>query len=188
MKVAIYARVSTKEQNLEMQLNPIKDYCSRNGLEVVAEYLEEGISGAKATRPQLDRMLQDMRDRKFDGIVVYKLDRLGRSLKHLLDLLSEFKNKGIRLVSVVDGIDTTNDSPMNKAFWQMLGVFAELEREIIVARVNDGIACRKKQIKEKGAFIAKSGMERKKLGRPKGSKDKKYRRLSGYRLRYAGKV
>lgn len=173
MKIAIYARISTSFQNIETQLNPIRDYCNRNGLEVVTEYLEEGISGTKATRPQLDRLLQDMRDRRFDGIVVYKLDRLGRSLKHLLDLLSEFKNKGIRLVSVVDGIDTANDSPMNRAFWQMLGVFAELEREIIVSRVNDGL-----RNAEKNGVV---------LGRRKGSKDKKRRRKSGYLLRYAGK-
>lgn len=174
MKVAAYFRVSDKaKQNKEMQESPVTDYCLRNGLEIVATYSDEGVSGTKTTRPQLDRMLQDMRDRKFDGIVLYKLDRLGRSLKHLLDLLSEFKNKGIRLVSVVDGIDTANDSPMNRAFWQMLGVFAELEREIIVARVNDGLACAKK----KGKI----------LGRPHGSKDGKVRRKSGYLLRYAEK-
>ena len=184
MKLAIYGRISTKDQNVEAQLLPVRDYCSRNGFEVFKEYIDEGISGAKASRPQLDLMLQDMRDRKFDGICLYKIDRLGRSLKHLLDLLCEFRNRKIRLISVVDSIDTENDSPMTRAFLQMLGVFAELEREIIVLRVNDGIAVRQKQLKKDGAFIAKSGKECKKLGRPTGSRDKKRRRKSGYLLRY----
>lgn len=172
MKSGIYGRVSTKEQNLETQLTPVRDYCLRNNLEIIGEYLERGISGAKSSRPQLDLLLQDMREGKFKCIVVYKLDRLGRSLSHLLQLLQEFKNKRIRLVSVVDGVDTDNDSPMNRAFWQLLGIFAELEREMIVARVNDGLQ------------VAKKNGTR--LGRPAGSRDKRKRSRSGYLLRYAG--
>jgi DNA invertase Pin-like site-specific DNA recombinase len=115
-------------------------------------------------------MLSDIRLGKFDTIICYKLDRLGRSLSNLIQLLQEFKNRGIRLISVQDGIDTKNDNPMSKAFWQLLGVFAELEREMIVSRVNDGLARARKNGKQ--------------LGRPFGSKDKKVRRKSGYHLRW----
>ncbi len=170
--VGVYARVSTKEQSVETQLMAIKDYCERNSLEVYKEYSDEGISGTKSSRPQLDALLHDMRARKFDTIVCYKLDRLGRSLSNLLQLLQEFKNRGIRLISVTDGLDTSNDNPMSRAFWQLLGVFAELEREIIVARVNDGLARAKKNGKQ--------------LGRPTGSRDKRARRKSGYHLRWKG--
>jgi DNA invertase Pin-like site-specific DNA recombinase len=171
MKVGIYARVSTKDQNTETQLMPIRDYCQRNEFEVLREYVDEGESGSKSSRPELNNLLNDMRERKFDTVVCYKLDRLGRSLSNLLHLLQEFKNRGIRLISVVDGLDTANDNPMSRAFWQLLGVFAELEREMIVARVNDGLDRAKKNGKS--------------LGRPAGAKDKKRRRLSGYHVRWA---
>ena len=173
MKVGVYARVSTKDQNIETQLLPIKEYCQRNGFGVFKEYTDVGESGAKCSRPQLDALLSGMRAREFDTIICYKLDRLGRSLSNLLQLLQEFKNRSIRLISVVDGLDTANDNPMSRAFWQLLGVFAELEREMIVARVNDGL----RRARSNG----------KTLGRPAGSKDKKRRRRSGYQLRWKGK-
>jgi DNA invertase Pin-like site-specific DNA recombinase len=170
MKTAIYARVSTKEQSVETQLLAIKNYCQRNDFTISEEYSDEGISGTKSSRPRLNAMLSDIRLGKFDTIICYKLDRLGRSLSNLIQLLQEFKNRGIRLISVQDGIDTKNDNPMSKAFWQLLGVFAELEREMIVSRVNDGLARARKNGKQ--------------LGRPFGSKDKKVRRKSGYHLRW----
>lgn len=169
-----YARISTKEQNIDTQLKVIREYCTKNGLGVVTEYADQGVSGAKTSRPQLDLMLKDVREGKLDTIVVYKLDRLGRSLKHLLDLLFELKNKKIRLISIADSLDTQNDSPMGRAFWQLLGVFAELEREILRARVVDGL----ERAKATGV----------KLGRPPGSTDKRPRAVSGYLQRYAGKT
>ena len=171
--VGLYARVSTREQSIETQLMAIKDYCERNSLEIYKEYSDEGISGTKRSRPQLDALLSDMRDRRFEVVVCYKLDRLGRSLSNLLQLLQEFKNRGIRLISVTDGLDTANDNPMSRAFWQLLGVFAELEREMIVGRVKDGLDRARKNGKS--------------LGRPQGSTDKKARRKSGYHLRWAKK-
>lgn len=174
MRSAIYARVSTKEQSVETQLLPVREYCLRNAFEVTAEYKDEGVSGAKGSRPQLDLMLRDMRKGKFETIIVYKLDRLGRSLSHLLNLLSEFRNRKIRLISVSDNLDTVNDNPMSRAFWQLLGVFAEFERELIRERVQAGLERAKK--------------EGKRLGRPKGAKDSRKRSVSGYVLRYAGKT
>lgn len=173
MKTALYGRVSTKDQNVETQKLVMKEYCLKNGFEIISEYTDEGISGAKGSRPQLDLMLSDMRQGKFDIILTYKLDRLGRSLKNLIDLLCEFKNRRVRLISIMDNLDTANDNPMTRAFWQLLGVFAELEREIIRSRVISG--------------LERARAEGKQLGRRLGSKDKKIRRKSGYYLRYAKK-
>jgi len=170
VRASIYSRVSTKDQNVETQLLQLKDYCGKNSFEVYKEYNDIGVSGSKNSRPQLDQMLKDIRQGMFDIVIIYKLDRLGRSLKHLLDMLSEFRNKKIRLISVSDNIDTKDDNPMSRAFWQMLGVFAEFERELIRERVLAGLARAKK--------------EGKRLGRPKGVKDKKKRSVSGYHLRY----
>jgi DNA invertase Pin-like site-specific DNA recombinase len=173
MKTALYGRISTKDQNVETQKLVMKEYCLKNNFETIGEYIDEGISGAQGSRPQLDLMLADMRQGKFDVILTYKLDRLGRSLKNLIDLLCEFKNRRVRLISIMDNLDTANDNPMTKAFWQLLGVFAELEREIIRSRVMSG--------------LERAKAEGKILGRKFGSKDKKQRRKSGYYLRYVGK-
>lgn len=173
MRVAAYARVSTLEQSLDTQVVCVREYCQRNSdLTIVKEYGDLGVSGNKDSRPQLDMMLKDMRAGLFEGIIVYKLDRLGRSLKHLIDLLSEFRNRKVRLTSVSDGLDTANDTPMSRAFWQLLGVFAELEREMIRERVLSG--------------LARAKSEGRKLGRPKDAADKRKRSVSGYLLRYAG--
>lgn len=170
--VAVYGRVSTQGQNIETQLREAQEYCNRNGVTDYKSYADVGVSGAKDTRPQLDSMMRDVRAGKIRSIVIYKLDRLGRSLPHLLDLLGEFRNRKVRLISIADGLDTQTDNPMSRAFWKLLGVFAELEREIIRERVMSGLA----HAKAKG----------KKLGRPRGAKDRGKRSVSGYHLRYAG--
>jgi len=171
-----YGRISTdnKTQDIETQKLATNNGCERMGIKIDEWFLDEGISGAKASRPGLDAMMAKIRAGEVDTVICYKLDRLGRSLKNLLDLLSELRNKQVRLISIMDGIDTANDNPMSRAFWQMLGVFAELEREMIVARVNDGLARARK--------------EGKICGRPKGKKDANPRSKSGYYLRYAGKT
>jgi DNA invertase Pin-like site-specific DNA recombinase len=171
--VALYGRVSTQGQNIETQLREAREYCVRNGVLQYKEYADVGISGAVASRPLLDSMLTDLRAGRIKTIIVYKLDRLGRSLKNLLDLLAEFKNRNIRLISIADGLDTANNNAMNRAFWQMLAVFAELERSVIVDRIMSGLERAKSQGK--------------KLGRPAGSKDKGQRSRSGYFLRYSGR-
>jgi DNA invertase Pin-like site-specific DNA recombinase len=172
MKIGIYARVSTQMQNVSTQLVPLREFAARNGFEVFNEYVDEGVSGTKDSRPRLDSMLKDMREGEIEAVVIYKLDRLGRSLKHLIDLIGEFKNKKVRLISISDNLDTVNDNPMSRAFWQLLGVFAEFERELIRERVKAG--------------LERAKSEGKTLGRKKGSKDKRKRSVSGYHLRYAG--
>jgi len=171
--VALYGRVSTSNQQIETQLREAREYCQRNGIVEYKTYADVGVSGGTASRPQLDAMLTDLRAGRIKTIIVYKLDRLGRSLMHLLDLLREFRNRNVRLISISDGLDTANDNPMNRAFFRLLAVFGELEKEIIRERVMSGLA----HARECG----------KKLGRPKGSKDKGQRSVSGYHLRYAGR-
>ena len=108
MRVAIYARCSTAEQSVALQLDALRDYAEARELEVVAEYLDEGVSGAKTKRLELDRLLEDAHARRFDTVLIWKLDRLGRSLRHLIRLVDSFSSLGIDLVSLGDpGLDTT---------------------------------------------------------------------------------
>jgi len=170
MKVAIYLRVSTSDQTTLNQEIELKSYCERLDYEITDIYKDEGVSGSKTSRPELDRLLQDMRLKKFEAIIVWKFDRLGRSTQHLLQVLEEMKNKNVRLIATSQNIDT--DTPMGKFFFVILSGFAEMEREIIRERIQLGLERRKKQGK--------------KLGRPKGSKDKGRRKKGGYYLRYQG--
>lgn len=171
MKTAIYYRVSTNKQDIGMQKKAIKDYCERDQIEIYKEYSDVGVSGSKTSRPQFDLMLQDMRARKFNCIVVYELSRIGRSLQHLLKLFEEFKAKRINFISLTQNINTTTAE--GRMFLHMLMVLAEYERELTINRINDGL----KRAKADG----------KKLGRPHGSKDKKRRRKSGYINRWLSK-
>jgi DNA invertase Pin-like site-specific DNA recombinase len=164
MKAALYLRVSTSDQTTLNQELELKKYCERESLEVYSIYKDEGISGTKTSRPELDRMLQDMRSKLFDVVVVWKFDRLGRSTAHLLQVLEELKNKGVRLIATSQNIDTS--TPMGKFFFTILSGFAEMEREMITERIKLGLARRKNQGKP--------------LGRQKGAKDKARRRRLGY--------
>jgi len=171
MKAAIYVRVSTADQTTLNQEIMLKEYCERNGYEIFKIYKDEGVSGSKTSRPELDKMLSDMRNKLFDAIIVWKLDRLGRSTQHLLQILEELKNKDVRLICTDMNIDTF--TAQGKFFFTVVGAFAELEREMIRERILLGLERRKKQGKI--------------LGRPAGSKDKGYRKKSGYFLRYKPK-
>lgn len=171
MKAAIYTRVSTSDQNNENQLIELRKFCQNNNYEIAAEY-SDTISGTKSSRPELDKMLQAMRERKFEAVIVWKFDRLGRSTSHLLQVLEELKNKGVRLIATSQNIDT--ETAMGKFFFTILSGFAEMEREMIVERINLGLQRAKAQGKV--------------LGRREGSKDKGRRRKSGYLLRWANKI
>lgn len=178
----LYHRGSRKDQTTSQQEAKTKEYCIKNGIEIYKIYSEVGQSGAKESRPQLDLLLQDMRAKKFNTIVVLKYDRLGRSTIHLLQVLEEMKNLGIRLIAVEQNIDTS--TPMGKYFVTNLCSLADLEREMIIERTQDKLDYYKQQIKEKGYFVNKNGVKCFSLGRPKGSKDKSYRKKGGYYLRY----
>jgi len=168
VKMAIYTRVSTidKGQTLEQQEVPLIEHCKKENWEY--EIFKDFASGSKESRPQLDKMMQQIRNKEFDGVLVYRLDRLGRSLKHLLQLIEEFSNKKIRFICLTQNIDTSTAQGM--FFFQILGAAAEFERQLI-----------RERIKDKLDYLKSTG---KKLGRPRGSKDKKRRRKSGYLLRY----
>lgn len=179
----LYHRASRTDQTTEQQEVKTKEYCQRNNISVYKIYSEVGQSGAKSSRPQLDLLLQDMRDKKFNTIVVLKYDRLGRSTIHLLQVLEEMKNLGVRLIAVEQNIDTS--TAMGKYFVTNLCSLADLEREMIIERTQDKLDFYKQQIKEQGFFINKQGKKCYSLGRPQGSKDKVYRKKGGYYLRYA---
>ena len=140
-KVALYARVSTRNghQDPEVQLHALRKVAARAGWEVVQEYVDDGISGAKGRdkRPAFDEMCKDATRRKFDVIATWSVDRLGRSLQHLVAFLSDVHAQGVDLYLHVQGVDTT--TPGGKALFQMMGVFAEFERSMIQERVNAGL-------------------------------------------------
>jgi DNA invertase Pin-like site-specific DNA recombinase len=149
-RVALYARVSTDGQTCENQLQALREVVSRSGWTVVAEYVDQGISGAKgrAERPQLDALLRGATRRQFDLVAAWSVDRLGRSLQDLVGLLAELHSLSIDLLLHQQGIDTT--TPAGKAMFQMMGVFAEFERAMIRDRVNAGLARAKAQGKKLG--------------------------------------
>ncbi len=110
MRAAIYARVSTTDQHPEVQLHALREYARARGLEVIEEFVDQGISGAKDKRPALDRLLKDAHRRRFDLVACVKLDRLARSVRHLTTLAAEFEALGIGLVVLDQAIDTTTPS------------------------------------------------------------------------------
>lgn len=138
MKAALYCRVSRNDQDAGIQERICREYCQRNGHEIFNIYTDSGISGMKESRPAFDAMLRDMRLMKFNCIMVTKLDRIGRSLQHILSLFEEFAGKGIHFIAVTQNIDTS--SSIGKFQLQVLGAFAEFERNIISERTRDGIA------------------------------------------------
>jgi len=138
-RVAIYTRVSTDGQSVENQRRELLAVAERRGWEVVQEYSDHGISGAKDRdkRPAFDRMLKGATRREFDMIAAWSVDRLGRSLQHLVAFLGEVHAAGVDLYLHQQALDTS--TPAGKAMFQMCGVFAEFERAMIVERVNAGL-------------------------------------------------
>src|SRR5580704_6331696 len=129
MRVAIYARVSTLNgQDPEMQTRELKEYCQRRGWPIEGEYVDAGVSGAKDSRPELNRLMADAKRRKFDLILVWKLDRFGRSLRHLVNALAEFESLGIAFVSLSDNPDLSTAS--GRLMFNIIGAMAEFEREL----------------------------------------------------------
>ena len=151
MKVALYSRVSTQDQSVEMQSADLKRYSKERRFEVYKEYSDEGISGKKDRRPALDELMEDARKRRFDAVLCWRFDRFARSTKHLITALEEFGHLGIEFISYQENIDTS--SPLGKAVFTIVSAIAELERNIIIERVRAGI----RRAKENG----------KRLGRPK---------------------
>ena len=139
MTAAIYARVSTADQNCSMQLTELTAFAERMGWQTV-EYVDLGESGVKRSRPALDRMMADSALRKFDVVLTWKLDRYGRSARDLTDNIQKLDSRGIRFMCPNQGIDTDKKSPISRLMLNMFAAFAEFERDLIVERVNAGLA------------------------------------------------
>ncbi len=137
--VALYGRVSTVNhgQDVNMQLRDLRDYCKRRGWTVVGEYVDRGASGAKESRPELNRLMADAKQRRFDAVCVWKLDRFGRSLRHLVNALADFEALGVFFISLKDNLDL--GTPSGRLMFQIIGAMAEFERELIRERVKAGM-------------------------------------------------
>jgi DNA invertase Pin-like site-specific DNA recombinase len=138
-------------QDPELQLAELREYAARRGFEIVGEYVDRGFSGSKESRPALNRLMADAQRRKFDAVLVWKIDRFGRSLKHLVNSLADLAAVGVAFVSLRDNLDLT--TPSGRLMFQIIGAMAEFERALIQERVCAGL----KNARSKG----------KQLGRPR---------------------
>jgi len=149
-RVALYARVSTKNngQDPETQLIALREYAQARGFDVFAEYVDVGISGAKEKRPELNRLMDHARKRRFDAVLVARFDRFARSTRHLVLALDEFNALGVDFISLSESIDTS--TPMGKMVYTVIAAVAELERALIRERVVMGLQRAKAQGKRLG--------------------------------------
>ncbi len=154
-RIAIYARVSTQDQDPGLQLSELRNYIKDRQWTVYHEYVDIGHSGAMDSRPQLNKLMSDAKRRRFDVVLVWKFDRFARSVKHLVNSLYEFRALGIDFVSLTEGIDTS--TPLGEAMFSIIGAMAQLERDLIRERVTAGM----RRAREKG----------KALGRPRETLD-----------------
>jgi DNA invertase Pin-like site-specific DNA recombinase len=137
-RVALYARVSTvNNQDPEMQLAELREYAGRRGWQIVEEFTDQGVSGCKESRPALNRLMSDACRRRFDAILVWKIDRFGRSLKHLVNALAELAALGVAFISLRDNLDLS--TPSGRLMFQIIGAMAEFERALIQERVRAGL-------------------------------------------------
>ena len=136
-RVALYARVSTLDQTTANQLFDLRQMAAQRGFTVIEEYVDHGISGTRARRPALDKMMNDARHGRFDIVLVWAADRLARSVKHFVEVLSELDHLGIAFISFREQIDTAG--PLGRAVMIIVSAIAELERSLIVERVRAGM-------------------------------------------------
>src|SRR2546427_3325086 len=155
-RVAVYARVSTSngQQDPEMQLRELREYAKHRELTIAGEYIDK-ITGSKDSRPALNRLMADASQRKFDAVLVWKLDRFGRSLRHLVNALAELEALGLSFISLRDNLDLS--TPSGRLMFQIIGAMAEFERALIQERVKAGL----RNAKAKG----------RRLGRPRAAVD-----------------
>lgn len=150
-RVAIYARVSTVDQTCDNQLHDLRDYCRARGWTEVREFVDHGISGTKERRPALDKLMVEVKARRIDVVVVAAFDRLGRSVRHLVECLELFRHLDVEFISLREQIDT--GSPLGQAVFTIIAAIAQLERGLIVERVKAG--------------LRRARLEGKRLGRPR---------------------
>jgi DNA invertase Pin-like site-specific DNA recombinase len=192
LTAAIYARVSTTDQNCALQLDELREYAKRRGWDVGAEYVDTGWSGAKSSRPELDRMTADARAHKFDVLLVWKLDRYGRSVLHLVDGIAQLRAFGVRFIATTQGLDTDDSNPGAKLMLYILAAVAEFERSMLSERVKGGIEAYRRAMAAGQVGTTRHSRSGKNLqsGRPKAifNREKALAmHAAGYSLRAIGK-
>jgi DNA invertase Pin-like site-specific DNA recombinase len=188
MKIAIYARVSTINHGQEtgMQTQDLQEFCRLREFQLVDSYIDEGVSGSKDSRPELDRLMTDARKRRFDAVLVWKLDRFGRSLKHLVNALAEFQALGIAFISYKESLDMT--TPAGRLMFGVVAAMAEFERDLIRERTKAGVAFARSKGKHIGRprlpiqpaevhRLRASGFSQRAIGRELGVSEGTIRRL-----------
>lgn len=155
-RVALYARVSTELQCTDNQLLDLRRHCSERGWKIAEEFIDHGVSGTKVSRPALDKLMDAARRHQFDTVIVWKFDRMGRSVKHLVLTLDELRSLSIDFISFNENVDTS--TPLGQAIFTIIAAMAALERDIIVERVHAG--------------LRRAKAEGKRLGRPKAIVDR----------------
>lgn len=155
MNLALYARVSkaNSHQDPEVQLGELRAWCKEKGHKIAGEYVDRGISGAKSSRPQLDKLMRDATRGlvDIDAVLVWRLDRFGRSLRHLQNAIAELRDAKVNFISLKEGFDLT--TPIGKVFVAMLGAFAEFERDVIAERIVAGLKAAKAKGRRPGRKI-----------------------------------
>lgn len=149
--VAIYARVSTSDQDCSLQLDECRAFALNRGWRIYGEYVDTGFSGAKASRPQLNKLMTDSRGRKFDAVIVWKLDRFGRSVANFVKHIDDLRNWGVRFICTSQQVDTDQSNPTTTLLMHIFAAFAEFERSMISERVTAGL----KAAKHRGVRIGR---------------------------------
>jgi DNA invertase Pin-like site-specific DNA recombinase len=162
-----------------MQIDELRRYCKARGWEVWREYIDT-ISGVKSSRPERNQLMEDATSRRIDVVIVWKLDRWGRSLADSVVTLERLASAGVRFICMTQGLDTDNANPVGRAMLGMLGVFAQFERDLINERVNSGVKRYQNELKA-GRAVSKSGKNLP-IGRPKSL----FRVDEAQRLRHEG--
>ena len=163
----IYGRVSTSEQNPDMQLHALRELAERRGWKVVGEYVDEGVSGSQERRPQLDRLMSDAHKGRMDVVLVWRFDRFARSVRHLVIALEQFRSMAIDFVSMNDGIDTS--TPAGRFTFHVIAAVAELERELIRERTKAGVQAARRRGAVLGRLRAEFDLDEARRLRSKGS-------------------
>ena len=158
MHVALYARVSTNDQAPETQIVALREYCVATRVGIHSEYVDAGVTGSTASRPELDRLMRDVTARKVKAVLVWKFDRLFRSVPHMLEALETFRHYGVEFVSITEAIDTT--TPMGRMVYTLLAAVAEFEKGLIRERTLAGMARARAQGKRIGRPRVEVNVER----------------------------
>jgi len=176
-KIALYVRVSKADQDPEYQEQELRRHADLVGGDIIEVYKDQ-VSGAKDSRPALDRLMRDARKGRFNHVIFWKIDRLGRNAIHLQTVVEEWKKIGVSFTITTMNIDTT--TPMGEFVFLMFAGFAQMERAFIVERTQTKINHIKREIAEKGKYKTKDGVVITTLGRPKGKGDTRPRSRKGY--------